>query len=157
MLALPQYRGQSNPDKYLTKLSRNLISLLLCIIPNTKIGMQNELTHRKRPKNMSPSDVRQYLESLLVQNHQCDVKDANDIASYWVYGRGSEFYQYDLDTFKDMFGDEIGMLFFLYSRGLTPGGKLKGRFWRTLFICFAYFYALFFLWDFLKVLFRSLQ
>ncbi|KAF7931435.1 uncharacterized protein EAE98_002617 [Botrytis deweyae] len=116
MGALPQYKGQSRPDVYLTKL--------------VQIGMQNGLTHRKRPKNMSPSDMRQYLTSLLVQNHQCDVEDAREIASYWVYGRGSDFYQYDLDTFKDMFGDEIGMLFFLYSRGLTPGGRLKDKHWK---------------------------
>ncbi|KAF7951836.1 hypothetical protein EAE96_007134 [Botrytis aclada] len=108
--ALPQYNGQRRPDNYLTKR-----------------------------KNSPPAAVRQYLASLLMQNHGRTLEESTEIASYWVYGRGSDFYQYDLDTFKDMFGDEVGMLFYLYSRGLTPGGRLKawgvfGTLWRV-FLC----------------------
>ncbi|TEY32908.1 hypothetical protein BOTCAL_0706g00010 [Botryotinia calthae] len=124
MAKLPQYAGQPSPDDYLTK--------------------QNGLTLHERPENMSPAKIRQYLASILVQNHECDVEEAKEIASYWLYGRASDFYQYDLDTFKDMFGDEVGMLFYLYSRGLTPGGRItEGGFWYLLTYVYAFLVYLF--------------
>lgn len=92
---------------------------------------------------MSPSQIRWYLASILIQNHQCSDERAKEIASYWVYGRASDFFQFDLDTFKGMFGDEIGMLFYLYSRGLTPGEKTTGRFWTFLTWVCTFFGTLF--------------
>ncbi|EDO04384.1 predicted protein [Sclerotinia sclerotiorum 1980 UF-70] len=94
------------------------------------MGQKNPETYL----SSTPADVRKYLTALLVQNHGISIEEAKEVAACWIYGRGSEFYQYDLETFKNLFGNEIGMLFYLYSRGITPGGKLYGI-WRFLGAC----------------------
>lgn len=101
-----EYRGQRNPDVYLV-----------------------------RPENSTPAEIRKYLAALLVQNHDRSVEEGIEAASLWNYGRGSDFYQYDLETFKNIFGVELGMLFYLYSRGLTPGGRIM-TFWDSEYLQF---------------------
>lgn len=101
-------------------------------------GQKHPGTYLTTPRNNTPSEVRRYLVSILVQNHGCSIEEANEVASVWTYGRGSDFYQYDLETFKEMFGDEVGMLFFLYSRNLTPGGRLRSAWEGAFFIAIHY-------------------
>lgn len=44
--------------------------------------------------------------------------EAHEIASRWKYDRGSELlYYYDVQTFRDIFGSEAGVLLYGYARG----------------------------------------
>ena len=60
----------------------------------------------------SPDVVRIYLTTLLRHYHDIPGEEARVIASNWKYGRGSELFYYDLDTFRAMFGSEAGMLLY---------------------------------------------
>jgi len=43
--------------------------------------------------------------------------EAREIASKWQFGRGSEFRYYDVSTFRDIFGVEVGTLLYGHARG----------------------------------------
>jgi hypothetical protein len=57
--------------------------------------------------------------------------DAQEIASKWQYGRGSELTYYDIDTFRLIFGVEAGTLLYGYARKelrtskTAPNGGLR--------------------------------
>jgi hypothetical protein len=64
----------------------------------------------------SPVHVRNWFITLLVDLHGVPEAEAQEIASKWKYGRGSELLYYDVDTFRTIFGSEAGTLLFGHAR-----------------------------------------
>jgi hypothetical protein len=75
------------------------------------------------PPNATPSTVRAYFARVLRDRYDIPREEAEDIAAKWRYGRGSEVAYYDIDTFRSIFGGEVGDLLFRYTR---EGVKTSG-------------------------------
>lgn len=63
-----------------------------------------------------PSAVCAYFTAVLHQLHGVPEDEAAVIASAWKLGRGSKLASFDLQTFRDLFGSEAGMLLYIYAQ-----------------------------------------
>jgi hypothetical protein len=80
----------------------------------------------ERPRPDSPaSTVRAYLTAILHQHHGVTESEATRIAAAWKVGRGAELMSYDVQTFRDLFGSEVGMLLFTFVQGDSHQGEAK--------------------------------
>lgn len=86
--------------------------------------------HLRPPDESPPATVRAYFATLLHERHGVPEDEAASIAAAWRLGRGAELATYDLQTFRDLFGSETGMLLYTYARnGLnitTTGSTARG-------------------------------
>jgi hypothetical protein len=77
------------------------------------------------PLDASPATVRTWFTTLLTDLHSVPENEAREIASKWQFGRGSELRYYDVGTFRDIFGAEVGTLLFGHARR-ELGGAVRG-------------------------------
>ena len=87
------------------------------ILQGNTMDKNNSNTETSKPPPLPnptspPGDVRVYLTKLLQHHHGIDEEEAREIASNWKYGRGSDLFYYDVETFRGMFGSEAGMLLY---------------------------------------------
>lgn len=68
------------------------------------------------PSDAPPSVVRAYFSEILSKHHDVPSAEAIAITAQWRVGRGSELTYYDIETFRAIFGAEIGTLLFGYAR-----------------------------------------
>ncbi|TGO54094.1 hypothetical protein BOTNAR_0277g00090 [Botryotinia narcissicola] len=84
------------------------------------------------PPDATSFTVREYISHILHNHYDVPKHEAEDLATQWKYGRGSELRTFDVDTFRSIFGVEVGTLLFEYVRkelGLSKAGsneKLAG-------------------------------
>ncbi|TGO10507.1 hypothetical protein BTUL_0133g00140 [Botrytis tulipae] len=84
------------------------------------------------PLDATSFTVREYISHILYNHYDVPKHEAEDLATQWKYGRGSELRTFDVDTFRSIFGAEVGTLLFEYVRkelGLSKAGsneKLAG-------------------------------
>jgi hypothetical protein len=69
--------------------------------------------------NATPAAIREYLELILVQNHGASEDVAQLVAAKWQYGRGTEFRNFNIHTYREIFGAELGAVFWGYAQGIT--------------------------------------
>ncbi|KAI1420684.1 hypothetical protein F5Y12DRAFT_772025 [Xylaria sp. FL1777] len=78
--------------------------------------LYNTSSHQRPPAESPPATVRAYFVALLHERHGVPKDQAVSIAAAWRLGRGAELAIYDLQTFRDLFGSEAGMLLYTYAR-----------------------------------------
>lgn len=64
------------------------------------------------PPDAPPSAVREYLAQYLAEKYNVPIKVAGDLVSPWKIGWGNELSYYDLETFRSLFGSEIGAILY---------------------------------------------
>ena len=74
-------------------------------------------------RDAPPSEVQSYFTNILVDLHGIPEKEAKEIGSRWKYGRGSEVTYYDVDTFRAIFGPEVGTVLFGHARRELRAGR----------------------------------
>jgi hypothetical protein len=62
------------------------------------------------PSSASPQEVRAYFSSILAQNHSVPEAEAAQLVKEWKYGTGAEVKTLDVETYRAIFGAEIGSL-----------------------------------------------
>ena len=71
----------------------------------------------------TPAAVREYTRGILCEEFGIPPSKAGRIASKWQFGSSAALQLHDVDTFKTMFGNEIGSLLFHRVKGTLPPGK----------------------------------
>jgi hypothetical protein len=83
----------------------------------------NMATPKPPAQDATPEAVRTYFTTILKELHNVSEADAVSIASHWEYGRGSEIPYYDIDTYRSLFGPEVGILLYGHARQELRSGK----------------------------------
>ncbi|KAL7894207.1 hypothetical protein HDV63DRAFT_390066 [Trichoderma sp. SZMC 28014] len=60
----------------------------------------------------NPPIVRKYLANILHFSYNVPAEHAEALVSGWQYGRGRELVHYDIATFRQIFGAEVGALLY---------------------------------------------
>ena len=60
----------------------------------------------------TPSEVRTYFTSLLSQNFHLPPEEAEILAQAWKYGTGAQVHRFSIDTYRGIFGAEMGTLLY---------------------------------------------
>jgi len=63
-------------------------------------------------KLKSAAEVRAHFARVLVQTHQIPSPEAHDLVKPWKYGTGNEVSTFDAETYRGIFGPEVGMLLY---------------------------------------------
>jgi hypothetical protein len=79
--------------------------------------MVHMASKRNSAANASPAVIQEYFEAILVQNHDVSQSEAQEVARKWQYGRGTELRDFDIHTYRGIFGFEVGALFWAYAHG----------------------------------------
>lgn len=109
------------------------------------------------PDSAIPAEVRTYFTSLLSQNFHLPPKEAEILAQAWKYGTGAQVYRFSIDTYRGIFGAELGTMLYRHhfprpfdriayhfgvkiksnknSRGRKPDTKAKVPGQTNLFMC----------------------
>lgn len=61
-----------------------------------------------------PTAVREYLTNVLHFSYNVPAKHAEELVSGWRYGRGHALNEYDVATFRQIFGAEVGALLYYH-------------------------------------------
>lgn len=72
--------------------------------------------HQRPTAESPPATVRAYFATILHERHGLPENEAAGIVAAWKLGRGAELATYDLQTFRDLFGSETGMLLYTYAQ-----------------------------------------
>jgi hypothetical protein len=69
----------------------------------------------KRPilsESSSAQEVREYFEHVLVHEYSIPDNFASKYASKWTYGKGKEVASFDIETYRQIFGTQIGSILY---------------------------------------------
>ncbi|PVH85052.1 hypothetical protein DL98DRAFT_527996 [Cadophora sp. DSE1049] len=67
------------------------------------------------PGHLSPSSIRTYF-SILTEHYSIPASDVEKCVSCWKYGKDAEVLYYDCETYRAIFGDEIGAISFRWKK-----------------------------------------
>ena len=90
--------------------------------PNPSTAPKNT-TFPSPPLDATPDEVRTYILALFTTFHSVSEPLAIEIASKWKFGRGYEPKNYDMATFKEIFGPEAGVVLFAHAKGHSRGNN----------------------------------
>lgn len=139
-------------QSYFTPLTQHSLQIHQSLSSSSDMLGSNHL--RLPAGDANPPIVRKYLANILHFSYNVPAEHAEALVSGWQYGRGRELVHYDIATFRQIFGAEVGALLYHHmankshistapsSRmdnsmakkdlfGLPPGGK-------TLILCLCY-------------------
>jgi hypothetical protein len=85
--------------------------------------MSKMATPKPPAQDAQPEAVRTYFHTILTELHNVSEQEAVSIASHWKYGRGSEISYYDIDTYRSIFGPEVGNLLYGHARQELRKGR----------------------------------
>jgi hypothetical protein len=75
------------------------------------------------PPTSTTQSVRDHFYTILTQNYDIPAEEAESIVSKWRYGKDREVHNYDIQTYREIFGTEIGSLLHGYKtfKSAPPG------------------------------------
>jgi hypothetical protein len=79
------------------------------------------------PSTSSAESVRTYFHTILTEHYSIPSSEASTIVSAWRYGRTKEVINFEIETYREIFGPEIGAL--LYGWRLKYGTHVAGMKW----------------------------
>lgn len=65
-----------------------------------------------KPQKSTSQEVRDYFYGILTENYGFDVTEAEALVSKWRYGKMKEMREFDITTYKEIFGTEVGCLLY---------------------------------------------